>query len=424
MKLRLESLVLPAAVAILASGCATSFNPTPMDQLDFKERAESETRGGITVKASVLSAEEAQLAFDSKLYKKGIQPVWIEITNDTPDAMFFAPRGVDDEYFAPLEAAQMNKGSWNKKGTRPKGMFFYDNAMPVGIQSGETESGFVYATSDMGVRFVRIDVFGLNRQERFELILEVPGFNADYRDSKTDTPYADQEIPDLDEAGLREWILAQPCCVTNADGTKNGDPLNLVVIGTDEVVWPAFLRVGWDPTAALTTGSAVKTGVKGLFGGRWRNSPISSLYVFGRRQDISLQKARSTINYRNHLRLWLAPVTFRGLPVWLGQISRDIGTRFTTKSSTLTTHRIDANVDETRAFLVQDFLYSEALKAIARCPGVGAAPPDAPRANLTGDPYFTDGIRAVLLLTDEPTEFKDVEWFDWTENVGGEYKVR
>lgn len=424
MQYRLKSIVSLVAIAVFASACATSFRPTPMNQLDFKNRAQSETTDGVTVKVSVLSAEEAQLAFDSKLYKKGIQPVWIEITNNAEIGILFAPRGIDDEYFAPLEVAQMNKGSWNKKSTRPKGTFFYDQSMPVGIPPGTTRSGFVYAPSDMGVRFVRIDVFGEEWQGHFEFILTVPGFNPDYNEAANDALYADQEIPDLDDAGLREWIVKQPCCVTNADGTKNGDPLNLVVIGSDEAVWPAFLRVGWDPTAALTTGTAVKTGVKGIFGGAWRNSPISSLYVFGRRQDISLQKVRSNIHYRNHLRLWLAPVTYQGLPVWLGQISRDIGTRFTTKSSTLTTHRIDANVDETRAFLIQDFLYSKGLKAIASCPGVGEAPLEAPRHNLTGDPYFTDGLRAVMLLTDEPTEFEEVVWFDWSEAVGGEYHVR
>ena len=424
MKRRVKSLVSMAAIVVFSAACTSTFNPTPMDQLDFKERAQSRTRDGITVKTSVLSAEEAQLAFDSKLYKKDIQPVWVEVTNATEDAMIFAARGIDDEYYAPLEVAQMNKGNWNKKSTRPKGMYFYDNTMPYGVPAGETVSGFVYATRDLGVRFVRIDVFGLERQDRFDFILEVPGFKPDYSESKNDALYADQELPDLDKAGLREWIIEQPCCVTNADSSKNGDPLNLVIIGTDDAIWTAFLRVGWDPTAALTAGTAAKTGVKGLFGGKYRYSPMSSLYVFGRRQDISLQKARSTIHYRNHLRLWLAPVTYGGLPVWIGQISRDIGTRFTTKSSTLTTHRIDPNVDETQAFLVQDFLYSKALKAFARCPGVGAAPPDAPRSNLTGDPYFTDGFRAVLLLTDEPTDFVDVEWFDWSEAVGGEYRLK
>ena len=76
-----------------------------------------------------------------------------------------------------------------------------------------------------------------------------------------------------------------------------------------------------------------------MSGGEYRYSPVSSLYVFGRPQDIAFQKARENIHERNHLRLWMSRVTYQGLPVWIGQISRDIGVRFTTK--TITTHKID-----------------------------------------------------------------------------------
>jgi len=95
----------------------------------------------------------------------------------------------------------------------------------------------------------------------------------------------------------------------------------------------------------MTTGSALKTGVFGIFGGSYRYAPISDLYVYGRAQDIALQKVRNNIHYRNHLRLWQAPVKYKGEPVLIGQISRDIGSRMTSKSSTLTTHRIDPDVD-------------------------------------------------------------------------------
>jgi hypothetical protein len=101
----------------------------------------------------------------------------------------------------------------------------------------------------------------------------------------------------------------------------------------------------------------------------------------------------------------------------MGQISRDIGSRLTTKSKTLTTHRIDPNVDETRSSLVQDFIYAQALKAFARVGGVGFVSPEEPRGNLTGDPWFTDGNRALMLLTSEPTSVTDIEWFDWTEGA-------
>ena len=71
----------------------------------------------------------------------------------------------------------------------------------------------------------------------------------------------------------------------------------------------------------MGAGSAVKTGIFGIFGGAYRYAPISNLYVYGRAQDIALQKVRSNIHYRNHLRLWLAPVTVKGMPVLIGQIT-------------------------------------------------------------------------------------------------------
>lgn len=83
-----------------------------------------------------------------------------------------------------------------------------------------------------------------------------------------------------------------------------------------------FSRSGWKSTTkAFFTGS------------RYQFSPVSSLYVFGRRQNIALQKIRGTIHERNHLRLWLTPIIYRGNDVWTGQISRDIGIRFAKKPS-------------------------------------------------------------------------------------------
>jgi hypothetical protein len=277
----------------------------------------------------------------------------------------------------------------------------------------------VFTNRSRGVRWVLVEVFSEHDAVHVEFVTEVPGFRADFHKLEAgdlyEILYPDQEIVDFTEPlAFLKWVEEQPATVTNAEGTKTGDPLNIVVIGNAEAVWPAFLRSGWDPTAAMGTGSALKTGIFGIFGGAYRYAPISNLYVYGRSQDVALQKVRSNIHYRNHLRLWLAPVTFRGLPVTIGQISRDIGSRFTTKSKTLTTHRIDPNVDDTRAALVQDFIYAQALKAYATGGGVGFVSPEEPRGNLTGDPWFTDGHRAVMLLTSEPTSVIEINWFDRT----------
>ena len=184
-----------------------------------------------------------------------------------------------------------------------------------------------------------------------------------------------------------------------------------MVVGDHEDVLHAFVRAGWDETETIYFDSALKTGISFIFGGRYRYSPVSGLYVFGRPQDVAFQKARGSIHERNHLRLWLAPMRFEGKHVWAGQISRDIGVRFTTK--TITTHKIDPDVDETRDYLIQDLLYSQALAKIAYEKGVGAAPIDEPRGNLTGDPYFTDGLRGIMWVASEPVPFDEVELISW-----------
>jgi hypothetical protein len=74
------------------------------------------------------------------------------------------------------------------------------------------------------------------------------------------------------------------------------------------------------------------------------------------------------------------------------------------------THKIDPDVDETRSYLIQDLWYSQGLEQFAFVNGVGEAPIDAPRANLTGDPYFTDGLRAVLWLSSQPVAFEKVNF--------------
>jgi hypothetical protein len=45
--------------------------------------------------------------------------------------------------------------------------------------------------------------------------------------------------------------------------------------------------------------------------------------------------------------------------------------------------------------------------------GVGAAPVSAQRTNLTGDPYYTDGLRAVVFLSNQATPMGAIERLPW-----------
>ncbi len=406
-------------MVLLTGGCKTfsSYSPTPLEDIPFHDRIQSQTKGDVTVSVAVLSEEEARALYDVKIYKKKMQPVWVEVENQRSEPIAFLPRSVDRAYVSALEGAYRSRWTWNKKANRAMELHFYDQSMEFAVPANTTRSGIVLGERSLGARLVVVDLLGERFVERFEFVVEVPGFKADYLQAIQNYGHLVEEwdMVDLDEDGLRQWIEDLPCCTKNAKGTKTGDPLNIVVIGESDAVWPAFLRMGWDVTASLTTGSALKTGVFGLFGGGYRYAPISSLYVFDRPQDIALQKVRHNIHLRNHLRLWATPVTFRGLPVWVGQISRDIGTRITTKSSTLTTHKIDPDVDETRTALIQDFIYSQALVAFSYAKGVGSATPIEPRGNLTGDPWFTDGLRAVMVLSSDPVSATDIEYLRWEQ---------
>jgi hypothetical protein len=48
--------------------------------------------------------------------------------------------------------------------------------------------------------------------------------------------------------------------------------------------------------------------------------------------------------------------------------------------------------------VIEDLAAAGRVRAAGYVGGVGECSPAAPRRNLTGDPYFTDGKRAVILL--------------------------
>ena len=111
--------------------------------------------------------------------------------------------------------------------------------------------------------------------------------------------------------------------------------------------------------------------------------------------------------------MWLTPLRVDGKPVWVGQVSRDIGVRVTTRSPFLTTHKIDPDVDESRGYLLQTLLMANVLSQWGLVPGVGPATPEAPRENLTGDPWFSDGRRLVMVLARTPRAIPQVQRIDW-----------
>jgi len=408
-----------ATLLMVMQACATA-KPLPVDPLAYRNRTESSVNEDVTVTVAVPTISEAQAIYSVELSSKHIQPVWVEVKNDSADTYWFLPLGLDPEYFSPSEAAFAFHTDSDET-NRQLDEKFQKLQIQNPVRPGSTEAGFVLVNLDEGFKAIDIDLISREAVKSFSFIMSDPEFRADFKLVDFETLYAADDIISIeDEKELRRVFEELPCCTTNADGDEYGDPLNLVLIGETNDIVPALVRRNWHATEIIWSQSILRTGKSFLKGERYRYSPISPLYVFGRPQDIGWQKARGTIHERNHMRFWLSPVRFRGKKVFVGQISRDIGVKLTLKSPTITTHVIDPDVDEARRYFVEDLAYSQALAIIGYVKGVGIVNKNAPRMNLVGDPFYTDGFRAVLFFEPRPYTLSDIEMLEW-EIPSGHY---
>ena len=405
------SFLLPILLLSLISGCAT-FQPKPFDETVYLTHAVTRSEGDIAVTADILTREEAKEFFGFDFVGKGIQPIWIKIENTGKDPYWFVPHRLDPEYYSAMEAANIGYGSRSTPSKKIIYDHFYDVRMTRYIPPGETRKGFVFTKFEPGLKHLVIKVIGKSTK-RFMFALEIPGPEMDYQKVDFKKLYRESEIIALDLPGLRRELGRLPCCTSDSKGTGLADPLNLAIVGDRTQVMAELLGRGWDLTETIRPGSVYRMMLSNIFGVRYRTAPISPLYLLGRHQDFAMQKTRSDIDRRNHLRLWLSSMTVEGRPVWIGQISRDIGVKFTTKSPYLVTHEISANIDEARHYIVEDLVASNAVEKIGYVKVSEPATQSAPRQNLTGDDYFTDGLMAVIFLVDRYIPYNEITFLDW-----------
>ena len=391
----------------------SSFMPDPNADASFIARAQQKSAAGIKVKMSALGARESQQSFGEDLAKYDIQPVWLSIENDTDEQFVFLPITMDPDYYSPYEVSYRFHGALSFAANRARDEFFLKRQVASILPPHATTTGFIYGVLDAGIKYAHVVVAGNNRIEAFDFALLVPGAAFVGTDIRIDKIYPGKSIGNLQLDSVRTTFAKQICCTTNSEGTRYGDPLNLVIVeGKQDPIVP-FIARGWHLARQLNVSSAIDTARAFIFRDEFLTSPVSPLYVFGRKEDLVLQKARSTINERVHARFWLAPYTFENRRVWIGQVSRDIGVRLTDQTWNLTTHKIAPDVDFDRSYLLQDLAMSGFVEQYGYVDGVGAAPSSAPRTNLTGDPYYTDGLRAVVFLSNQTTSLAAIERLPW-----------
>jgi len=397
-------LALPLVTAAQVVPLAARQVPPPNDRLY------EQTSGRVRVTTAVPSADETRDIFGVNLYKRNVQPVWVRVENLDDVPMWMLPVGLDAAYYTPMETASRSY-PWDALIERGVDKDFRQRNMTLSIEAGGVRSGYIFSRVDEGTKSFNVDVIRVGSMPyRMTFFVPVPGLRLDHYETAFGSLYAAHDIVEVDRQGLIKGLAALPCCAMDKKGRHFGDPLNIAFVGDLKDLYYSFLRAGWDETET-TYGRSLGRMLKSVLSGdQYRYSPVSALYLFGRAQDVALQRARSSVKERNHLRLWLTPMRHEGKPVWIGQISRDIGVRLTMK--TITTHKIDADVDDAREFLVENLAYAQSLAKLGYVRGVGSARFEQPRENLTGDPYFTDGLRAVMWASSSPVSISELELID------------
>jgi hypothetical protein len=410
----------------LARQTIVNYSPRPQDR-SFVDSAQHAERDQITVSIAALDARQSAAYFGVRMARRGIQPLWLRVENRAATRCRVHVVSIDPNYYSAHEAAVANHYSAGKRllsfgllgvlvflpvlvlvplkvlsavrANRRMDEFFRDQAFPLRpIAPARQSEGFVFTTLDVGRKVVHLRILRVEGPIEFDFNLPVHGIDADYQHSELSTPHAPGPTVDCDLVDLFGRLEAMPRACTSASGLREGDPANLVVIGDFATVLSAF-GAQWDESEVITLATCLKTAKAFLFGAEYRYSPVSPLYLFGRSQDFALQRIRESVNERLHLRLWITELRYEGTPVWVGQVSRDIGVRFTLRTWNLTTHRIDPDVDEARDYVLEDLIEAERVERLGYVGGVGACDRATPRHNLTGDPYYTDGNRAIAIVS-------------------------
>lgn len=390
------------AALLFTTACAyKSYEYDSLQTFEPVERAISQTIEEVTVQAFVPSPEEAERLFGFPVYDRGIQPVWLRISNDSGSRVRFAPTSLDEFYFSPLEVSYIHRKGYSKEARREMDIRLHRLAMPRIIPAGEQRSGFVFTHASEGTKSFNVDVFGLDEHFRsFHFLTEIKGFTPDHAHVDFTGLYSEDNIRRMDEDNFRDALAHIPCCSVNAADTAQGLPVSALIIGRGRTLLSTLLRAGWNETTMdlRDTGEA------------------TAQFLFNRPADSVFRFRRANGQVRNELRLWLTPVTLDGVPIWAAQVIQFIGHR-TQLQDLIFGSVFDPDMDSARSFLLQNLWYNQGVRQIAWQQAKASSTFDAARKDFNDTEYFTDGVRSIIWLSENPMAMNQVDILDWKDRV-------
>jgi hypothetical protein len=221
-------------------------------------------------------------------------------------------------------------------------------------------------------------------------------------------------LPYAVRMGLKfSTLKSVPSFTVAADGLP-ADPVNLGLIGTFAELRQAFAEIGWTEADKLDLESSWRMVKAFVLSQPYPQAPFSTLYLFGRGQDVGFQKAiGDSPRKRHHVRFW--GKSLEHLPagpdtasfwlntdrvaagervIWAGAATKDTGLGLT-RLTFQVTHATDSDTNAERDFLI------ETLKDSGAIGEVTLAEAGAPLGHRVNH-YVTDGDVAVAELANAP----------------------
>jgi LssY C-terminus len=187
-------------------------------------------------------------------------------------------------------------------------------------------------------------------------------------------------LPRAVRMGLKILLRQRvPRFTITGDGLP-GDPVNVALIGTLKQLRAAFATAGWAEADRLGLKSSWGMVRAFVFNAPYPTAPFSTLYLFGRGQDVGFQKAiDNSPRKRHHIRFWalslaqaeatLGTASFwlntdrppdDAHVLWVGAGTRDTGISLTQLTFQIT-HATDSDTNAERDFIVGELQKSRVI---------------------------------------------------------------
>jgi hypothetical protein len=180
-------------------------------------------------------------------------------------------------------------------------------------------------------------------------------------------------LPRVVRTGLKILLRKRvPRYTITGDGLP-GDPVNLVLTGTRQQLHAAFALAGWSQADRLGLASSWRMVQAFVLNTPYPTAPFSTLYLFGRRQDVGFQKAiDNSPRKRHHIRFWALSLAHAESQLgtanfwlnadcppdgdcvhWIGAGTRDTGLSLT-KLTFQITHATDSDTNAERDYIIAE----------------------------------------------------------------------